>query len=120
MVYRYYSTQRPVQIGGYPASENVTLIHNFEDPKYCEEIGRPAWGYIEYDRLLSEKEIKNYELVYENATHIYEVCIMRYGYATVNAKNREGARTMASKMKAEEINWEDIRPYDIEVFEKED
>lgn len=45
---RYYSTQRPVMPGSYPNRDGVEKIHNFDTKTFCEEIGREAWGYIDY------------------------------------------------------------------------
>ena len=59
---KYYSTQRPVSIGTYPRG-GVEEIRNFDRREYVEEIGREAWGFILYDRELSEKECNDYELV---------------------------------------------------------
>lgn len=62
MKYRYYSTQRPVMPGSYPNSENVEAIHNFDTKSFCEEIGREAWGYIEYREALTKEQAEAYEL----------------------------------------------------------
>lgn len=59
---RYYSTQRPVMPGSYPKSANVENIVNFDEKKFCEEIGRSAWGYIEYSEKLPEHDAEAYEL----------------------------------------------------------
>ena len=53
MAYRYYSTLRPLMVGGIPfpkqPGESITTIVNFEEGRtYCKDIDRPAWGYIEY------------------------------------------------------------------------
>ena len=50
MKYRYYSTQRPVSAGTYPKPKDnpAMLIHNYNERQYVTEIGRLAWGYIEY------------------------------------------------------------------------
>lgn len=61
---RYFSTNRPVGPGTYPKS-GVSDIHNFDDRQFCSEIGRMAWGYIDYDRCLPEEEVQSYELVPE-------------------------------------------------------
>lgn len=58
---RYYSTQRPVMPGSYP-NGRVKEIHNFDSRTFCEEIGREAWGYIEYSRELSPEELEHWEL----------------------------------------------------------
>ena len=49
---RYYSTQRPITPGSFPrvAFNAVKEIVNFERKTYCEEIGREAWGYIDYEK----------------------------------------------------------------------
>lgn len=60
---RYYSTQRPVMPGSYPKRVPVRKIHNYDYRTYIEEIGRQAWGYIEYEGELTTSEIANYELV---------------------------------------------------------
>ena len=52
---------RPVNIGTYPKNGAINII-NFNDRKFCKEINREAWGYIEYDRVLSDEEIADYEL----------------------------------------------------------
>lgn len=61
---KYYSTQRPVVPGSYPkpAANKVTEIYNYEDKTYCEEIGRDAWGYIEYEQPLHTEDVMEYEL----------------------------------------------------------
>ena len=61
---RYYSTQRPITLGSYPETENnkATEIHNYEGKTYCEEIGRDAWGYIEYEQPLHPEDVITYEL----------------------------------------------------------
>ena len=62
---KYYSTQRPVMPGGYPKSQKVLDIGNFDSRQYVESIGRMAWGWIEYAQPLSEKDAADYELVAE-------------------------------------------------------
>ena len=63
MSVRYYSTQRPVGPGTYPKEQRVLEVINFDRRTFCEEIGRPAWGYIEYEAEISQKGAENYELV---------------------------------------------------------
>ena len=59
---RYYSTQRPVSPGTYPSGCPVQGIHNFDRKTFCEEIGREAWGYIDFAGPLPEGEATRYEL----------------------------------------------------------
>ena len=64
MAYRYYSTRRPLMVGGIPSTESVTEIVNFESGRtYCEEIDNKAWGYIEYATPLDPQQASDYELV---------------------------------------------------------
>ena len=58
---RYYSTMRPVQPGGFPNREGVEEIHNFDTKTFCEEIGREAWGYIDYREPLTKEQAEAYE-----------------------------------------------------------
>lgn len=62
---RYFSIRRPVGPGTYPRpSDNRVLgITNFSGKEYCEEIGRDAWGFIDYERTLREQDADMYELV---------------------------------------------------------
>lgn len=59
---KYYSTMRPIMLGCFPRSQDVLEIRNFDSREYVEEIGREAWGYIEYAETLTEKEKEEYEL----------------------------------------------------------
>ena len=60
-VMKYYSTQRPVSPGTFPR-EGAGRIVNFDSKQFCEEIGRDAWGYIEYAEPLSAAQMDAYEL----------------------------------------------------------
>lgn len=58
---RYYSTQRPVGPGTFPDGQPHT-IHNFDSRTFIPEIGREAWGYIDYDAPLTAQAARAYEL----------------------------------------------------------
>lgn len=58
---RYYSTQRPVMPGSFP-KEGAQEIYNFDSRTFVPEIGREAWGYIEYEAPLTDREARSYEL----------------------------------------------------------
>lgn len=61
--YKYYSTQRPVDIGTFPQTENGPLRHvNFDRREFVEQGQFRAWGYLVYDAPLTEKQIDDYEL----------------------------------------------------------
>jgi len=60
---RYYSIMRPIGIGTFPPGAHVTNIVNFNQRMYVPEIGREAWGYIEFSHTLSKQNQMNYELL---------------------------------------------------------
>lgn len=60
---RYYSTQRPFGPGTFPKQDGSETITNFDKPTFCEEIGREAWGYIDYKSPLSPELAQDYELM---------------------------------------------------------
>lgn len=51
---RYYSTLRPVGPGTVP--RGFATFRNYDQPKFIEEIGRKAWGYVEYEKPLARPE----------------------------------------------------------------
>lgn len=59
---RYYSTMRPFGPGTFPQKDGTETITNFDGPTFCEEIGREAWGYIDYREALTKEEAEAYEL----------------------------------------------------------
>lgn len=61
---RYYSIMRPVSIGTYPKPEGneVITIHNYEEKTKVDDCPRKVWGYIEYEKPLSDKDMLDYEL----------------------------------------------------------
>ena len=61
-MHRYYSTKRPFGPGTFPKKDGRETITNFDVLTYCEEIGRDAWGYIDYPDSLTEAEMEEYEL----------------------------------------------------------
>jgi len=59
-IYRYYCLYRPPGLNAVP--RNFIGAIGFEQRRYCPEVDRQAWGYVEYDRPLTPQEIVNYEL----------------------------------------------------------
>lgn len=45
-----------------PSSNAVVEIVNFDTRRYCDEIKREAWGYIEYQFPLNSDIVSDYEL----------------------------------------------------------
>lgn len=64
-MYRYYSIEHPVMPGTFPKpiDNPVLSIENFEVRSYVGKIGREAWGFVEYEKPLTEKQIEAFELV---------------------------------------------------------
>lgn len=71
---RYFSVRRPVAPGTYPKpTDNIVLgITNFSGKEYCEEIGREAWGFVDYEVELREQDADMYELVLANKEKMYD------------------------------------------------
>ena len=69
---RYYSTQRPVAPGSFPKpKENpIERIVNFPARTYVDVIWKQAYGFIDYEKPLSDQEAKDYELVF-GGTYYY-------------------------------------------------
>jgi hypothetical protein len=62
-VYKYYSTQRPVDIGTFPNTDNGPIeIVNFDRRESVENGKFQAWGYLLYHAPLTEKQANDYEL----------------------------------------------------------
>ncbi len=63
-LYKYYSTQRPVDIGTYPKGpgNKPDEICNFDRRIPVEGGAFLAWGYLTYTRPLTEQDIFDYEL----------------------------------------------------------
>ena len=57
---RYYLTQRPPAPGTFPGKP--VNMKAFECREHVEEIGCPAWGWVEYEEPLTEKQAADYEL----------------------------------------------------------
>lgn len=82
---RYYSTQRPVTPGSYP-KDGAVCIENYGQPKFIDEIGRTAWGFIDYDRELTAEEAGRCELTPDG---------MRTWYGVVSTFHDNGRVTAA-------------------------
>jgi len=61
--YKYYATQRPVDIGTFPKTENSPAkIVNFDSREWVENATFRAWGYVAYDALLTQQQASDFEL----------------------------------------------------------
>ena len=65
-IYRYYSTQRPVDIGTYPKppdNQPLSIVNYDDDRRRPVADGRlMAWGELTYAKPLTEKQMEDYEL----------------------------------------------------------
>lgn len=65
-MFRYYLTQRPPEPGTFP--KGALIIGAYDDKIFVPEIGRNAWGWVEYEEPLSNFLIAQYELLAEVKT----------------------------------------------------
>lgn len=61
-MYKYYSILRPIAPLTYP-KENLISFKNYDKKTFIESINRAAWGELIYSEKLSEKALKEYELL---------------------------------------------------------
>ena len=62
-VYKYYSIQRPVDIGTFPKTDSGPIeIVNFDRRESVENGRFQAWSYLLYHTPLTEKQVNDYEL----------------------------------------------------------
>ena len=63
-LYKYYSTQRPVDVGTFPKPPHNAPdeIINYDQRVPVEGGAFLAWGHLTYTRPLSEKDMADYEL----------------------------------------------------------
>lgn len=59
---RAYSVNRSVSIGTYPKGFGLSGIVNFDRREFVDEIGRPAWGCIDYGAEVPRDVLDRYEL----------------------------------------------------------
>lgn len=58
-VYRYYTIYRPPMPGAIPR-QGLVRVGSYDYKQSIGGVG--AWGFAEYDRPLTEKEVYDYEL----------------------------------------------------------
>lgn len=61
MTYFYFSIMRPISIGTYPG--RPIWWNNFDKRIKVPCINHEAWGVLEYDHQLTDKEVYGYELM---------------------------------------------------------
>jgi len=82
---RYYSTQRPLVPGAFPASYEPIQVTNYSIRQHVEDIGREAYGYIEYSDKLPDEVAKAYELIPAGMKIWYGVITTAYDNGTIIA-----------------------------------
>jgi hypothetical protein len=83
--YRYYLTQRPPAPGAIPRGSKNTVSFDTKQ----EVDGLEAWGYVEYDKPLTEQQISDYELTENSETETVENDTKVLGKTGI-AKDNEG------------------------------
>ena len=71
--HKYYSTQRPVDIGTFPKTESGPVkIANYDKREWVENATFRAWGHLAYDAPLTQKQMDDYELraALDNPGHV--------------------------------------------------
>ena len=58
--YRYYCIHRPPAPGTVP--RGMIDMVAFDEHKYCDDILRKAWGYVEYHKPLIPHDVIRYDL----------------------------------------------------------
>ena len=61
-LYRYYCPMREPAPGAVPKN-GMENVYWYGCRQFVEIAGREVWGWVEYNRELSEKEVSNYELI---------------------------------------------------------
>lgn len=59
-VFRYYTLYRPPSPGSVPPG--FVFQRTIDSRPYISEAGHTVWGIVDYDRRLTQKEIRDYEL----------------------------------------------------------
>ena len=92
-MYRYYSIHRPIGPGTFPkpSGNKIVSYKNFDRLKFCEQIGRDAWGYLEYENPVSPDLLRNYELVEADERRQFTVQITTVITLTVQAQSEDEA-----------------------------
>ena len=75
-LYRYYSTQRPIAPGSFPKDQNAPVnMVNFDTRSPVEGGQVQAWGYLEYQKPLTEKQAADYELRPAGKSHVKDASL---------------------------------------------
>lgn len=59
--YKYYSPRRPIGLGTVPKC--FTRFEDWPSRPYCSAAGCECWGMVVYSRILTPREVYDYELI---------------------------------------------------------
>ena len=106
---RYFSTQRPLTPGAFPkpSDNRVIAVENFDTydgRMFCPAVSRLAYGYVDYEKPLTEEQSSDYELipqkfpaVCQNIRWLYR-CSDRFGIRRISnlsfSRRRAGCRSV--------------------------
>ena len=114
-----YSIYRPIGPGCIPNTPKPVNIENFDRREFVEDIGRPAWGYVEYEEPLDEKTAADYELVKPKERYSVRFWVTGSFTAEVSASSIEEAKEEAIHM-FEEADFGDLDDADSGITVVED
>ena len=88
-MYRYYSKVRPIMIGGFPKSDAILDIVNFDEKKYDPYLGDYAYGKVRLKGFnkkdnVSYQAINDYEKIDE---YIKNCCAYECKYFVLQKLN---------------------------------
>lgn len=61
-MFRYYCPMRPPEPGAIPMN-GLLGVYFSDDRALVKGCARPVWGWVDYTRELTPKEIDDYELI---------------------------------------------------------
>ena len=109
-LYKYYSIQRPVDIGTFPKPPHNAPdeLVNYDQRVPVEGGAFLAWGHLTYTKPLTEKQVSDYEL--RPAPYISEL----------SRKGGDRPRPIAEQLKAAQKEAQEHRPLDAPKKEAPD
>ena len=88
-------------------------LWNFDKPIFCEQIGRKAWGYVDYEKPVAQDLLQSYEMVGGGLPKEFTVKVTSITTLTVEAESEDEAIDKACseawKYDADEMNAEILK-----------
>ena len=115
---RVYSVNRPFDLFTYPKQYSYSNRVDFKRRQYVDEIGREAWGYIDFDDDIPKDELERYELVAVDQDREEREAELRRYAKHVAMRLEQGWTSQAERLfdRAEELGF-DAEKLDIAVGE---